>query len=175
VNRFESWLAATDAGVTVREFPQGTRTAVDAARAVGCDVGQIVKSLVFVAGGKPVVALVSGSNRLDEHRLARLAGEPVLKADAETARAATGYAIGGVPPFGHATDVPVYMDRDLFGYGVVWAAAGRPDAVFEIGPERLRELSSAVVGDITSPSDRPLRGGPPAPGGAGTPAEGGEA
>ena len=155
VNRFESWLATTDVGVTVREFPQGTRTAVDAARAVGCDVGQIVKSLVFVAGGKPVVALVSGANRLDEHRLAELAGEPVVKADAETARAATGYAIGGVPPFGHATDVPVYMDRDLFGYGVVWAAAGRPDAVFEIGPERLRELCNAVVADITSPSDRP--------------------
>jgi len=148
VNRFESWLATTDVGVTVREFPQGTRTAGDAARAVGCDVGQIVKSLVFVAGGNPVVALVSGANRLDERRLAALAGEPVVKADAETARAATGYAIGGVPPFGHATDVPVYMDRDLFGYGEVWAAAGRPDSVFEIQPERLRELSNATVSDL---------------------------
>ncbi len=163
MNRFESWLAATEVGVTVREFPQGTRTAVDAARAVGCDVGQIVKSLVFVAGGNPVVALVSGANRLDEHRLASVAGEPVVKADADTARAATGYAIGGVPPFGHATDVPVYMDRDLFGYGVVWAAAGRPDSVFEIQPERLRELCSAVVADIASPSDRPLRGGSASP------------
>jgi len=163
MNRFESWLAATEAGVTVKAFPQGTRTAVDAARAVGCDVGQIVKSLVFVAAGNPVVALVSGANRLDEPRLAALAGEPVVKADAETARAATGYAIGGVPPFGHATNVPVYMDRDLFGYGVVWAAAGRPDSVFEIQPERIRELSNAVVADITSPSDRPLRGGPAAP------------
>jgi prolyl-tRNA editing enzyme YbaK/EbsC (Cys-tRNA(Pro) deacylase) len=134
--------------VTVRAFPQGTRTAVDAARAVGCDVGQIVKSLVFVAGGKPVVALVSGANRLDERRLGALAGEPVVKADAETARAATGYAIGGVPPFGHASDVPVYMDRDLFGYGEVWAAAGRPDSVFEIQPERLRELSNAMVADL---------------------------
>ena len=148
MNRFESWLATTDVGVTVREFPDGTRTAVDAARAVGCDVGQIVKSLVFVAGGKPVVALVSGANRLDEHRLAAVAGEPVAKADAETARAATGYAIGGVPPFGHATDLPVYMDRDLFGYGEVWAAAGRPDSVFEIQPERLRELSNATVSDL---------------------------
>lgn len=148
MNRFESWLAATDVGVTVKEFPQGTRTAVEAARAVGCDVGQIVKSLVFVAGGKPVVALVSGANRLDEHRLGAVAGEPVAKADAETARAATGYAIGGVPPFGHATDVPVYMDRDLFGYGAVWAAAGRPDSVFEIQPERLRELSNATVSDL---------------------------
>jgi prolyl-tRNA editing enzyme YbaK/EbsC (Cys-tRNA(Pro) deacylase) len=148
VNRFESWLAGTDFGVTVREFPEGTRTAVDAARAVGCDVGQIVKSLVFVAAGKPVVALVSGANRLDEARLAAVAGEPVAKADAETARTATGYAIGGVPPFGHATEVPVFMDRDLFGYGVVWAAAGRPDSVFEIQPERLRELSNAMVVDL---------------------------
>src|SRR2546421_7982976 len=99
----------------VKEFPQGTRTAVDAARAVGCDVGQIVKSLVFVAGGKPVVALVSGANRLDEKRLAAVAGEPVVKADAETARTATGYAIGGVPPFGHTTDAPAFMARDPLG------------------------------------------------------------
>src|SRR5436853_1630998 len=134
LNRFESWLASTDLSVTVKEFPQGTRTAVDAARAVGCDVGQIVKSLVFVAGGKPVVALVSGANRLDEKRLAAVAGEPVVKADAETARIATGYAIGGVPPFGHATDLPVFMDRDLLGYPAVWAASGRPDCVLELAP-----------------------------------------
>lgn len=148
MNRFESWLATTDFGVTVKEFPEGTRTAVDAARAVGCDVGQIVKSLVFIAGGRPVVALVSGANRLDEGRLAGIAGHPVAKADAETARTATGYSIGGVPPFGHATDVPVFMDRDLLGYDVVWAAAGRPDSVFEIEPERLRELSKAMVADL---------------------------
>ena len=148
LNRFEAWLASTDFGVTIREFPAGTRTAADAARAVGCDVGQIVKSLVFVAGGKPVVALVSGANRLDEKRLAAVAGEPVAKADAETARDATGYSIGGVPPFGHATDVPVFMDRDLLGHEVVWAAAGRPDSVFEISPDRLQELSRATVADI---------------------------
>src|SRR3984893_1295796 len=148
MKRFEVWLAESGIGVAVKRFPEGTRTAVDAAKAVGCEVDQIVKSLVFVAGGRPVVALVSGANRLDETRLAAVAGEPVTKADAETARAATGYAIGGVPPFGHATDVPVFMDRDLFGYGVVWAAAGRPDSVFEISPERLRELSQAVVADL---------------------------
>jgi prolyl-tRNA editing enzyme YbaK/EbsC (Cys-tRNA(Pro) deacylase) len=146
--RFEDWLATTDFGVEVRRFPDGTRTAVDAARAVGCELGQIVKSLVFVAGGRPVVALVSGANRLDPSRLAAVAGGPVAKADAETARAATGYSIGGVPPFGHATDVPVFMDRDLLGYEVVWAAAGRPDSVFEIEPRRLRELSDAVVTDL---------------------------
>jgi prolyl-tRNA editing enzyme YbaK/EbsC (Cys-tRNA(Pro) deacylase) len=150
VNRFEDWLASTDHGITVKSFPESTRTATDAARAVGCELGQIVKSLVFVAGGRPVVALVSGANRLDERRLGAIAGEPVSKADAETARAATGYSIGGVPPFGHATDVRVFMDRDLLGYGVVWAAAGRPDSVFEIEPERLRELSKAVVADVKS-------------------------
>jgi len=137
----------------VKEFPAGTRTAADAARAVGCEVGQIVKSLVFIAAGAPVVALVSGANRVDERCLAAAAGEPVLKADAETARSATGYSIGGVPPFGHATEVPVFMDRDLFGYQVVWAAAGRPDSVFEITPDRLRELSNAKVVDLKVDTD----------------------
>ena len=148
VDRFQAWLAATDSGVHVREFPQGTRTAVDAARAVGCELGQIVKSLVFVAAGRPVVALVSGANRLDERRLGEVAGEPVAKADAETARAATGYSIGGVPPFGHVTAVPVFMDRDLIRFPVVWAAAGRPDSVFEIDPARLLELSNATLADL---------------------------
>ncbi len=129
MRRFEAWLADANTGLAVREFPAGTRTAVDAARAVGCEVGQIVKSLVFVAAGNPVVALVSGANR-------------------ETARTATGYSIGGVPPFGHATEVPVFMDRDLLGYSVVWAAAGRPDSVFEIDPNRLLELSRATVVDL---------------------------
>ena len=107
-----------------------------------------MKSLVFLAGGRPVVALVSGANRLDEGRLGVLAGTPVVKADATIARDATGYAIGGVPPFGHATAVPVFMDRDLLSYASVWAAAGRPDSVFEIRPERLMELSNATVADL---------------------------
>jgi prolyl-tRNA editing enzyme YbaK/EbsC (Cys-tRNA(Pro) deacylase) len=148
MRRFEAWLADSNTGLAVREFPAGTRTAVDAARAVGCEVGPIVKSLVFVAAGTPVVALVSGANRVDEKRLGTVAGEPVVKADADTARSATGYSIGGVPPFGHATEVPVFMDRDLLVYEVVWAAAGRPDSVFEIAPGRLRELSGATVVDL---------------------------
>ncbi|HET6311921.1 MAG TPA: YbaK/EbsC family protein [Candidatus Nitrosotalea sp.] len=169
MRRFEVWLAGMDTGLAVKEFPAGTRTAVDAARAVGCDVGQIVKSLVFVAGGRPVVALVSGANRLDEKLLAAVAGEPVLKADAETVRSATGYSIGGVPPFGHATEVPVFMDRDLLGYDVVWAAAGRPDSVFQIAPDRLRDLSNATVSDLkviansTSPPGGALRAEPTSP------------
>jgi prolyl-tRNA editing enzyme YbaK/EbsC (Cys-tRNA(Pro) deacylase) len=148
VTRFGTWLEDSGLVIAVRQFPEGTRTATDAARAVGCDVAQIVKSLVFMAGGRPVLALVSGANRLDESRLGEAAGEPVMKADAETARTATGYAIGGVPPFGHATEVPVFMDRDLLGHATVWAAAGRPDSVFEISPERLQELSGATVLDL---------------------------
>src|ERR1700680_4277791 len=148
MRRFEVWLAEADTGLAVKQFPAGTRTATDEARAVGCEVGQIVKSLVFVAAGKPVVALVSGANRVDEKRLGAVAGEPVAKADAHIARNATGYSIGGVPPFGHATEVPVFMDRDLLAYSVVWAAAGRPDSVFEIAPERLRHLSAATVADL---------------------------
>lgn len=144
-SRFEEWLEAQGLELPVRTYPAGTRTAEDAARAIGCDVAQIVKSLVFTAGGRPVIALVSGSNRLDVERLEALAGAPVARADADVARSATGYAIGGVPPFGHATALPVYMDRDLERHDVVWAAAGRPDAVFPISPARLATLSGARV------------------------------
>jgi prolyl-tRNA editing enzyme YbaK/EbsC (Cys-tRNA(Pro) deacylase) len=160
-SRFEEWLAGSGIGIAVKQFPAGTRTASDAARAVGCEVGQIVKSLVFVAAGRPVVALVSGANRLDESRLGAAAGEPVAKADAEAARSATGYSIGGVPPFGHSTEVPVLMDRDLLSHAVVWAAAGRPDSVFEIDPERLRELSQATVADLKVEPPHPGFAGPP--------------
>jgi len=132
----------------VRRFPEGTRTAADAASAIGCSLGQIVKSLVFLAAGRPLVALVSGANRLDTARLGGLAGEPVVKADAETTRVATGYAIGGVPPFGHAQPLAIYVDRDLLDYGVVWAAAGRPDSVFAITPERLLEISRGTPADL---------------------------
>src|SRR5438874_9546482 len=106
LNRFEVWLASTDFGVTVREFPAGTKTAPDAARAVGCDVGQIVKSLVFVADGEPILALTSGANRADPAKLAALLGvTEVRRATADEARGATGFAIGGTPPFGFPRSV----------------------------------------------------------------------
>ena len=141
-------LAELLAEFEVRQFPEGTRTAEDAARAIGCSLGQIVKSLVFTAAGRPVVALVSGANRLDPVRFGRLAGEPVAKADAELTRTATGYTIGGVPPFGHEQPLAVYVDRDLLEYDVIWAAAGRPDSVFAIKPERLLEISRGVAADL---------------------------
>jgi prolyl-tRNA editing enzyme YbaK/EbsC (Cys-tRNA(Pro) deacylase) len=132
----------------IRRFPEGTRTAEDAARAIGCSHGQIVKSLVFLAAGHPVVALISGTNRLDPVRFGNLAGEPVVKADAEATRVATGYAIGGVPPFGHDQRLAVFVDRDLLGYDVLWAAAGRPDSVFAVTPQRLLEISGGIAADL---------------------------
>jgi Cys-tRNA(Pro) deacylase len=146
--RFEDWLTDRGLEIQVRSYPAGTRTAEDAARAIGCEVAQIVKSLVFTADGRPLIALVSGASRLDTRRLEALTGGRVAKADAEVARRATGYAIGGVPPFGHATALPVYMDRDLERHDVVWAAAGRPDTVFSIAPARLAELSAARVEEL---------------------------
>jgi prolyl-tRNA editing enzyme YbaK/EbsC (Cys-tRNA(Pro) deacylase) len=149
VDRFRAAAEALGLTLEVREFPEGTRTAVDAARAVGCDVGQIVKSLVFVAGGEPVLALVSGPNRADIERLAALAGgAQVRRADAEEARRATGYAIGGTPPFGHPSRLRVFLDRDLLGYDEVWAAAGTPRAVFPISPDELVRASGAEPVDL---------------------------
>jgi prolyl-tRNA editing enzyme YbaK/EbsC (Cys-tRNA(Pro) deacylase) len=136
--------------IDVREFPAGTRTAADAAAAVGVDVGQIVKSLVFPVDGDPVVALVSGPNRLDEARLSAAAGGgKVARADADAVRAATGFPIGGVPPFGHPGPLPTFVDRDLLAYEVVWAAAGTPRHVFPITPADLLRLSDATPADLT--------------------------
>ena len=133
----------------LREFPEGTRTADDAARAIGVEVGQIVKSLVFTLDGALVVALVSGKNRLDEARLARaLGGSVVRRADANGVRAATGYAIGGVPPFGHPTQLPTAIDEDLLTYDVVWAAAGTPRDVFAIAPAELVRATGGTVADL---------------------------
>jgi Cys-tRNA(Pro) deacylase len=143
--------AARAAGVdiSVERFPEGTRTAADAARAVGCEVGQIVKSLVFMADARPVVALVSGANRVHLGRLATAVGATeARRADGGEARAATGFAIGGVPPFGHASHVAVVIDRDLLAFDRVWAAAGLPDAVFAISPDELLQASGATVADV---------------------------
>jgi prolyl-tRNA editing enzyme YbaK/EbsC (Cys-tRNA(Pro) deacylase) len=143
--------AAREAGleIAVERFPEGTRTATDAARAVGCDVAQIVKSLVFMADERPVLALVSGVNRVDPGKLARALGtETTRRATGDEARDATGFAIGGVPPFGHAGAVPVLVDRDLLAHGRLWAAAGLPDAVFPITPDDLVRVSGGTVADL---------------------------
>jgi Cys-tRNA(Pro) deacylase len=149
VGRVVEAATARGLAIEVRRFPEGTRTAADAARAVGCEVGQIVKSLVFVADDRPIVALVSGANRVDLAKLASAAGaRAARRADGDEARAATGFAIGGVPPFGHATPTSVLVDRDLTAHEVVWAAAGLPDAVFAVRPADLVSASGGVVVDL---------------------------
>ncbi len=132
--------------IDISEFPEGTRTADEAARAIGVQVGQIVKSLVFMADGTPVVCLVSGANRLDTTSLAGVSGaSEVRRASADEAREGTGYAVGGVPPFGHAQELAVYCDEDLMQYDVVWAAAGTPTAVFSAAPGQLVAACGAMV------------------------------
>lgn len=140
-----------DLNVEIIEFEQTTRSAAEAAEAIGCQVAQIVKSLCFTIDGQPVIALVSGANQLDERKVAALRGvgrKKVKRADAATVKEATGFSIGGVPPFGHATQLAVYIDEDLTQFDVVWAAAGTPYAVFAIAPDDLVRASSGVVVDL---------------------------
>ncbi len=137
--------------LAVRRFPAGTRTAADAARAIGTTVDRIVKSLVFAATEGVVVVLCSGASRVDEHRLASVLGvAAVRRASADEAKGATGFAIGGVPPFAHATACRVICDRGLLAFDEVWAACGLPDAVFPILPADLVRLSSATVADVAA-------------------------
>ena len=142
--------AAAEKGLDLRpvRFEKETRTAADAAAAIGCDVAQIVKSLVFVAGGTPVLFLVSGRNRLDPSLAGAAAGVATLdKADATAVKEATGYSIGATPPFGHVSDMRVFIDEDLLAFDEVWAAAGRVDSVFPISPASL----AAATGAETAP------------------------
>jgi Cys-tRNA(Pro) deacylase len=147
--RFAAALEAAGITTEIREFSDATRTAQQAAEALGVSVGAIVKSLCFVADGEPVMALVSGSNRADLHKLQRALGaSSVTRASADVVRAATGYAIGGVPPIGHARALQMLLDRDLMNYDEVWAAAGTPHSVFRIEPARLIALTGAEPVDI---------------------------
>jgi prolyl-tRNA editing enzyme YbaK/EbsC (Cys-tRNA(Pro) deacylase) len=135
--------------IKVTRFPSTTRTAQDAAREIGCSVAEIVKSLVFSADGAPVVALCSGADRVDETKLKSALGvSTVRRANADEAKSATGYAIGGVPPFAHDTELRVVIDDGLLAFDTVWAAAGLPDAVFPIAPAELVRLSAGNVADV---------------------------
>ena len=130
-------------------FPEGTKTAIDAANAIGCHVGQIVKSLIFAVDGEVVLAYVSGSNQLDETKLALAAGGATCsRVDADTVRAATGFPIGGVPPFGHDTVLRVFIDPDLLQYEIVWAAAGTWHDVFSLTPHQLVSASGGAVVEL---------------------------
>ena len=140
--------AGAAAGLTVepRTFTSETRTASDAARNIGCAVGQIVKSLVFGSEHGPLLFLVAGDNKLDATKGAAVAGvEKLTRVDADSAKAATGYSIGATPPLGLATELDVFMDEDLLQHDEVWAAAGRPDSVFPAAPEELARAAKAEV------------------------------
>jgi Cys-tRNA(Pro) deacylase len=143
--------AAEALGLTIEPvtFPEGTKTARDAADAIGCEVAQIVKSLIFDVDGELVVALVSGANQLDEAKLAGAAGGAKAgRVDADRVRAATGFPIGGVPPFGHSSELRVFVDPDLLAHGEVWAAAGTGQTVFAITPEDLVQACRGSVCDL---------------------------
>ena len=146
-------LKAAGLNAEIHQMSSSTRTAEEAAAAIGTTVPRIVKSLVFLADGSPVLALVSGSNQLDVHRLGGSLGSTIARADAAAVRAATGFAIGGVAPVGHPAPLAVYVDRDLLQYDVVWAAAGTPHAVFPVAPDALVRATNGVVLDLKVTAD----------------------
>jgi prolyl-tRNA editing enzyme YbaK/EbsC (Cys-tRNA(Pro) deacylase) len=131
----------------VIEHTESTRTAQEAADRAGCELGQIVKSLIFKGkeSGKPILVLTSGANRVDEKRISEYAGETITRADADFARAATGFAIGGIPPLGHIQKIETYLDEDFLKYETIWAAAGTPNAIFELKTSDLQKMTDAKI------------------------------
>ncbi len=154
--RDQEALAARGFAFEVREFPQGTRTAAEAAAAIGCEVAQIAKSLVFRAraSGRPILVIASGANRVDEKAVAALIGEKFGRADADFVRAATGFAIGGVPPVGHDTPPVTLIDRDRLALDEIWAAAGTPNAVSRLTPRDLVAPTGGRVAEIEQARSR---------------------
>ncbi|MBK3596172.1 MULTISPECIES: YbaK/EbsC family protein [Streptomyces] len=147
--RFAEALRELGLDVGVRRFPDATRTAAEAAAAIGCELSQIVKSLIFEADGAPVLVLMDGSSRVDVERVrAELGAGKVKRAGADLVREATGYAIGGVPPFGHRTKSRVLADRGLLNHAVVWAAAGTPHTVFPLDPKSLIAHAGGTLVDV---------------------------
>jgi len=143
-------LSARGFSFQVTELPASTRTAHDAAHAIGCTVSQIAKSIIFRGEetGAPVLAIVSGSNRVDPSKLANLTGEPLKKADADFVRERTGFAIGGVPPVGHAEPLRTFIDEDLLLHDTLWAAAGTPHAVFKLRSSDVSPMTGGTIGDL---------------------------
>jgi Cys-tRNA(Pro) deacylase len=136
----------------VIESAASSRTAAEAAERVGCDVGQIVKSLIFKGSesGKAILVLTSGANRVDEKLISSYTGEKIQRADPEFVRAATGFAIGGVPPIGHPDQLDTYIDEDLMEYSEIWAAAGTPNALFKLTPGDLQSMTHGKVKKVKS-------------------------
>jgi prolyl-tRNA editing enzyme YbaK/EbsC (Cys-tRNA(Pro) deacylase) len=154
VQRVQHELKALGIDAVIEILPTRAHTAAQAAEAVGCDVGQIVKSLVFKTGaGSPVLILTAGNNRVDGRAIERLIGESIEKADAEFVERTTGFAIGGVPPVGHSEPMIVVFDEDLLSYEEVWAAGGIPEAVFKVNPRELAEATGAIVAKVNGVPD----------------------
>jgi prolyl-tRNA editing enzyme YbaK/EbsC (Cys-tRNA(Pro) deacylase) len=132
---------------TVVEHSAPTRTAQEAAERAGCSLGQITKSLIFrgTRTGKPILVLTSGANRVDEKRISEYAGEPIARADPDFVREVTGFAIGGVPPIAHATEMSTYLDEDLLEFDSIWAAAGTPNAIFRLTSDELRRMTGGTA------------------------------
>ncbi len=146
--RVQDTLISLGADGTVRELAASTRTAAEAAAALDTKVAQIAKSLVFLADGKPVLVIASGMNRISLDKLGQLLGSPVTKADADTVRQHTGFPIGGVAPVALASPLRILLDRDLFLYPELWAAAGTPNAVFRTSPAELERVTGGEVADV---------------------------
>jgi prolyl-tRNA editing enzyme YbaK/EbsC (Cys-tRNA(Pro) deacylase) len=148
--RVQDALNACGVELQVVEMPASTRTSAEAAAAVGCSVGQIAKSLIFRGkeSDRPLLVIASGSNRVDEKKLAALFGEKIEKPDADFVRARTGFVIGGVPPVGHTEPLATLIDEDLFQYEEIWGAAGTPNAVFRLTPHQLLEITGSQVADV---------------------------
>lgn len=151
VNRVKAAAEAAGLTVEILRMPDSTRTAAEAAAACGCDVAQIVKSLIFKGGesGALKLLLVSGANQVDLEKAAALVGEPLERADPKEVREITGFAIGGVSPLGHLAPVATWMDESLLGFGTIWAAAGAPNAVFEVTSDALQKATSATVSALS--------------------------
>jgi prolyl-tRNA editing enzyme YbaK/EbsC (Cys-tRNA(Pro) deacylase) len=148
LDRVRAALAAAGHPDTITAFPEGTKTAADAAAAIGCAVAQIAKSIVFRAGDRAVVVIASGVNRVDASKVEAALGLKIRRADAEWVRAATGFAIGGVSPLGHLGTPLLLFDRDLLALHPIWAAAGSPSHVFQTEADTLARITGAMVADI---------------------------
>jgi prolyl-tRNA editing enzyme YbaK/EbsC (Cys-tRNA(Pro) deacylase) len=145
--KIQNLLDSLGYAYTVIEHTESTRTAQEAADRAGCELGQIVKSLIFrgKSSGKPILVLTSGANRVDEKRISGYAEETIGRADADFVRTVTGFAIGGVPPIGHAEKMETYLDEDFLSYQTIWAAAGTPNAIFELKTEDLQKMTNGKI------------------------------
>lgn len=148
--KIQDLLASRGYEITIIEFAESTRTAQEAADRAGCQLGQITKSLIFKGrtSGKAILVLTSGANRVSEKCISEYAGEPIERADADFVRAAAGFAIGGVPPLGHTQPMETYLDEDLLQYKTIWAAAGTPNAIFELTPSDLQKMTGGKPAQV---------------------------